>query len=72
MTTGWYNQDNHFKVPLLSIYPGIYNFYHKLEKVEAKGEATTKEVDRLHQVLYDNTGNKWYENKFIEMCACSV
>ncbi|XP_078358979.1 non-structural maintenance of chromosomes element 4 homolog A-like isoform X2 [Oculina patagonica] len=28
----------------------------QLEKVEAKEEATTKEVDRLHQVLYDNTG----------------
>lgn len=27
----------------------------QLEKVEAREEATTKEVDRLHQVLYDNT-----------------
>lgn len=27
----------------------------QLEKVETKEEATTKEVDRLHQILYDNT-----------------
>jgi len=27
----------------------------QLEKVEAREEATTKEVDRLHKILYDNT-----------------
>jgi len=27
-----------------------------LEKVESREEATTKEVERLHNVLYENTG----------------
>ena len=31
--------------------------FYQLEKVETKEEATTKEVDRLHSILYDNTGS---------------
>jgi len=34
--------------------------------VEAREEATTKEVDRLHQVLYDNTGVREF---FCEFCC---
>ena len=31
-------------------------FLCQLEKVESREEATTKEVERLHNVLYENTG----------------